>query len=221
MLRSFKTAFVPVLCFGALTACSNTGGFPGTSLTTSSINQQQAAKKPTVDPVCVTLVSKIDSLRKDGITDRVAKAGAGKSKTVPVYRTSLARMAELDRANAEYQRRCGTLKPATATAAVQSPTPPVAKTTAPKKTVKKTAAASPAKPTAANNTAAKPKVVTNQATAKAKATAAVAVATPAKPETSAATTEAAKKAAEEAAKKAALEAAKKEAIKAAATSTSQ
>lgn len=126
MLRSKKFYWAPVVV-GALTlgACSNTGG-----LTTSSIDQQKVAKKPAIDPACVSLVSKIDSLRKDGITDRVAKAGTGKSKTVPVYRTSLARMAELDRTNAEYQRRCGTLKPATATARATPVAPaPVAATT--------------------------------------------------------------------------------------------
>jgi len=210
MLRIFKTALLPALCVGALTACSNTGGLTGTSLTTSSIDSQKTAKKPSIDPACVTLVSKIDSLRKDGITDRVAKAGAGKSKTVPVYRTSLARMAELDRANADYQRRCGTLKPATAS--LSSQITPVAKVTA----VKKTAAVKTVKKTVA-------KVVTTKATAKATATAKAAVAVaPVKTTTTAATaaaTDAAKKAAVEAAKKAALEAAKKQAIQAAAAKT--
>ncbi len=200
MLRSFKTALLLVLCIGALTACSNTGGFPGTSMTTSSIDTQKMAKQPSIDPACVTLVSKIDSLRKDGITDRVAKAGAGKSKTVPVYRSSLARMAELDRANADYQRRCGTLKPATAS--LSSQTRPAAATVS---SATKTAAVNATKKAAT-------KVVTTKAAAK--ATAAVA---PIKTAATAAVTEAAKKAAVEAAKKAALEAAKKEAIKAAAT----
>lgn len=188
MLRSFKSALLPVLCIGTLTACSNTGGLPGTNLTTSSIDAQKVAKKPAVDPACVTLVSKIDSLRKDGITDRVAKAGAGKSKTVSVYRASLARMAELDRANADYQRRCGTLKPATASL-THTPAPSPAKTAA-VNTVKK------------DTKKAASKVVKTKAAAK--------VATTAAPVTTAA-----KEAAAEAAKKAALEAAKKEAIKAA------
>ena len=201
MLRSILKAIVPVLCIGALTACSNTGGLPGSTLTTSSINAQKTANKPAIDPACVTLVSKIDGLRKDGITDRVAKAGQGKSKTVPVYRTSLARMAELDRANADYQRRCGTLKPATASISSTAVTPAVSAAT-------KTAATTTAKKAVT-------KVVTTKATAK--ATAAVAVA----PVKTTAVTEAAKAAAADAAKKAALEAAKKEAIKAAANSAAQ
>lgn len=196
MLRSFQSVLLPILCIGTLTACSNTGGLTGTSLTTSSIDSQQMAKKPAVDPACVTLVSKIDSLRKDGITDRVAKAGTGKSKTVSVYRTSLARMAELDRANADYQQRCGTLKPATASLTT-APAPVVSSAT------KSAAVKSTAVKTAKKATS---KVVTTKAAAKTTATVA-----PVK--------DAAKEAAEEAAKKAALEAAKKEAIKAASNST--
>ena len=183
MLRLFKTALLPILCVGALTACANDG-----SLTTSSINNNQVAK-PAVDPACVSLVSKIDSLRKDGITDRVAKAGTGKSKTVPVYRTSLARMAELDRTNAEYQRRCGTLKPATA--AIK---PTVTSAT---KTAATNAATSTAK-TAAKNTAktAANKAVTKAATSKTATKAAAKVAPVVKTvEKAAATTTAVQKAA--------------------------
>lgn len=155
MLRSFKSLWLPVLCIFALPACSNTGGLTGSSVTTSSINNQQAANKPAIDPACVTLVSKIDSLRKDGITDRVEKVGAGKSKTVSVYRASLARMAELDRANAEYQLRCGKLKPATARLAPPTPVAKPATKTAAKKApaakkaaVAKSAPTPPAKPVA-------------------------------------------------------------------------
>lgn len=114
MLRLSFHVLVAAGCVAGMSACSNTGDLPGSILTTSSIDQQKTAKAPAIDPTCVSLVSKIDGLRKDGITDRVAKAGAGKSKTVPVYRSSLARMAELDRTNAQYQARCGTLKPTTA-----------------------------------------------------------------------------------------------------------
>lgn len=137
-----------------LTACANDGGLSGSMLTTSSIDAQKTAKAPAVDPACVSLVSKIDSLRKDGITDRVAKAGEGKSKTVSVYRTSLSKMAELDRANQEYQRKCGNLKPATATAAV-APVSTPQQAQVKQAVAKKAAAATPSKPSSAVKTIAK------------------------------------------------------------------
>lgn len=195
---------LPLSIIAGLTACSNTGG-----LTTASINNdQKVAKKPAIDPACVTLVSKIDSLRKDGITDRVAKAGEGKSKTVPVYRASLARMAELDRANAEYQRRCGTLKPATA--AVRPATPPVAATA---KTTAKTAAVNTAKTKA--TTAAK------TATTKAVTKAAVKKSTTAVPPVKTIAKADATKAAADAAKAEAQKRAVEEAAKAAEQKTAQ
>ncbi len=208
MLRFLKKAALPVLCIGALTACSNNGGLLGSSLTTSSIDAQKVAKKPAIDPACVTLVSKIDSLRKDGITDRVAKAGAGKSKTVPVYRTSLARMAELDRANAEYQRRCGTLKPATASVTGTAVPPAVSSAT-------KAAATNAAKKTASKavKTKAVAKATTAVAPVKKAATKATTAVAPVK--------NAAEDVAKDAAKKAALDAAKKEVIEAAAKNTAQ
>lgn len=172
MLRFVKLALVPAVCLTSATACSNTGGLAGSNVATSSINGQQAAKKPAIDPACVSLVSKIDSLRKDGITDRVAKAGEGKSKTVSVYRTSLAKMAELDRANADYQRRCGTLKPATATAAVAKPAAAPAKQAAakpkPQPSTKKSAANSNAKSGAAKTAAKAPAKPAVKTVAKAK-----------------------------------------------------
>ena len=190
---------MPVLGLSALTACSSDGSLMGTNLTTSSINNTQTAQKPAIDPMCVSLVSKIDSLRKDGITDRVAKAGAGKTKTVPVYRTSLARMAELDRTNALFQQRCSKLKPASSAAAAVAPPPPP-----------------PAPKTAAVTTA--KKAVVKAATTKTVTKATVATKTPAVTSTTttavktvakAAATDAAKAAATDAAKKAATEAAAK------------
>jgi hypothetical protein len=59
-------------------------------------------------------------MRSDGVTDRIEAAGKGSSKNVSVNRASLARMAELDRANAEFQTKCSTL-PRTAAATAPAP----------------------------------------------------------------------------------------------------
>lgn len=90
-------------------------------LTTSSVGAAPAVTKvaaPRVDPACVALTARIDALRKEGFVERVEKASAGKSASVTVKRESLAKMAELDKANAEFQSRCATLTPPGASAAV-------------------------------------------------------------------------------------------------------
>lgn len=106
-------------------ASDSSGMFGGSTLTTSAVEE-----KPKVDPACVALQAKIDSLRQDGVTDRAAQAAAtGKSTTVSVKRASLTQLAELDRANAEFQSKCSTLGPRAmpAAAAVPAPAPAAAK----------------------------------------------------------------------------------------------
>lgn len=97
----------------SLGACADNGSLLGSSLTTSSVDAGAAAKTaaqtPKIDPACIQLTARIDTLRKDGITERVEKASTGKSATVSVKRASLAQMAELDKANAEFQARCSTI----------------------------------------------------------------------------------------------------------------
>lgn len=97
-----------------LAGCSGDNGILGSSLTTSSVNSTTVAQPitPRQDPACAALASRIDQLRADGVTDRVEKASTGKSTTVQVKRTSLAQMAELDKANAEFTTKCTTgIKP--------------------------------------------------------------------------------------------------------------
>jgi hypothetical protein len=89
---------------------------PGAPQTTSST----AAK---VDPTCVTLMSRIDAIRKEGVVDRVEKvATSGKSSTVSVKRSSIAKLTELDKANAEYQAKCSTITPGASSAQVKPAT---------------------------------------------------------------------------------------------------
>jgi hypothetical protein len=110
-----------------LAGCSSTNGlFGGSSLTTQSIstsptNAQTIAAAPKVDPACYTIAQRIETLRKDGLTERLEKASAGKSSTVSVKRTSLAQAAELDKANAEFQAKCSAFGPRPVQAAQVAP----------------------------------------------------------------------------------------------------
>jgi hypothetical protein len=50
--------------------------------TTGALGTQQtaAAPEPKVDPLCVTLVSRIEGLRKEGVADKIEKASIKKYK---------------------------------------------------------------------------------------------------------------------------------------------
>ena len=105
----------PVLVGALLLAgCSSDGALLG-GITTASIPEQ-----PKVDPVCVTLTTQIEGLRKDGIADKVEKAAAKKYKMKP---TDLTKADELNKANAEYQARCGLTPTTPATTAAAAPAP--------------------------------------------------------------------------------------------------
>lgn len=77
--------------------------------------------KPTVDPACTALAGRIDALRKEGVVDRVEAAAKGKSSTVNVKRASLGQIAELEKANADFQAKCSTVPRAQAAAAAPAP----------------------------------------------------------------------------------------------------
>jgi hypothetical protein len=96
-----------VLAVGAtltLGACAND------TLLGVTASQPTAAlpAKPKVDPACSTLAARIEQLRQGGVVERVEAVSKGKSSTVKVKRESLAQMAELDKANAEFQAKCST-----------------------------------------------------------------------------------------------------------------
>lgn len=97
----------------SLSACAETTVFgPNPFNTTSAL-----PPKPKVDPACAALSSRIQELRGDGIIDRVEAASKGKSKTVSVKRDSLSRMAELEKANADFQAKCSVMSPGASQAA--------------------------------------------------------------------------------------------------------
>ena len=87
-----------------LAGCAGEGGMDGI-FTTGSIGSS-AASEPRVDPACVTLSSRIEVLRKEGIADKIEKAAAKKYKMTAA---DLNKAAQLNRANAEFQTKCSTL----------------------------------------------------------------------------------------------------------------
>jgi hypothetical protein len=111
-LKRATSAILPLAIAAALAGCANDGSLFGDQLTTASVTPPaKIAAAPKVDPVCVALSAKIDSLRQDGVADRIAKVSTGKSKTVSVKRDSLAKISELDATNKEFQAKCSTLQP--------------------------------------------------------------------------------------------------------------
>lgn len=114
-----------VAAIGLLSGCAaDTAG-----ITTSAVDPKTgvAAASAKIDPACVTLMSQIDSLRKEGVADRMEKAAtSGKSASVTVKRNSLAKMTELDKANTEFQAKCSTISPKPA--AAQAAAAPVSNT---------------------------------------------------------------------------------------------
>ncbi len=125
-----SSAALAIVACGAtlLTGCSSTGGLFGNSLTTQSIStstQPAVAAAPKIDPACYSLAQRLETLRKEGVTERLEKASSGKSSTVAVKRTSLAQAAELDKANAEFQAKCSVFGPRPVQSAAVSPVAPV------------------------------------------------------------------------------------------------
>ncbi|MGE5266064.1 MAG: hypothetical protein ACM3L9_01745 [Deltaproteobacteria bacterium] len=112
-----KAALAALVAIGVAGCADGSTGV----MTTSALGPDAAAK---ADPACATLAARIDALRKEGVVATVEKASASKSKNVSVNRETLAKVAELDRANAEFQSKCAL--PTTAAAAQ----PPAAKTAA-------------------------------------------------------------------------------------------
>ena len=114
-----------------LAGCAMEGGdglFTTGSLTGSA---NQAAAESKTDPVCITLASRIETLRKEGVQDKIEKAAAKRYK---MTQADLGKADQLNKANAEFQARCSTVTPRPTTAeAAPAASEPAA---APKKTAK-------------------------------------------------------------------------------------
>lgn len=133
--RLVAPAALTLLAAVALGACANDGALNSTAA---------LPEKPAGDPACATLAAKIDALRKDGVSERIAKASQGKGDSVTVKRASLAKASELDAANAEFQTKCSNYRQ-TASAPVPAAQPPASAAKTPAVATKTAAAASDAK----------------------------------------------------------------------------
>jgi hypothetical protein len=101
----------------ALAGCANNGLLGGSTFSTASVPET-----PKVDSACVMLTSQIETLRKEGIADRVEKAAAKKYKMMVA---DLVKADQLNKANAEFQLKCSTITPKAAmTSASLAPAAP-------------------------------------------------------------------------------------------------
>jgi hypothetical protein len=124
----------------AMAGCAGSDLFGSNSassdVTTSSMTQSQAQK---VDPACGTLALEIDTLRREGVAEKIEKAAAKKYKMTAA---DLTKANQLNRANAEFQSKCSTLPRSAATPTTPMPDPAAVSKAAP--ALKKAAAAVPA-----------------------------------------------------------------------------
>jgi hypothetical protein len=121
--------FAPIAAALALGACA--GDSMPNMFQTASVAPptEEAAATPRVsrvDPACVTLANQIETLRKDGTIERLEKVSAGKGDNVQVKRTAIAKQTELNKANADFQSKCGPRLPQQAAAPAATPAPAIA-----------------------------------------------------------------------------------------------
>jgi hypothetical protein len=113
MVSSIRASSALVLATMLLAGCAADGSSTFSNpFTTGSVNNtdtaQQATAAPKVDPQCVALVSRIETLRKEGISEKVEKAAVKKYK---LTEKDAAKVDQLNKANADFQARCSTITP--------------------------------------------------------------------------------------------------------------
>lgn len=107
-----------------LAGCSDTSSMFGNNsanLTTASVAPVAAA--PKADPACTALTAQIDSLRKEGVPEKIEKASLKKYKMTTA---DLAKADQLNKSNTDFQTKCTTYKPSVASAAVPAAAAPAA-----------------------------------------------------------------------------------------------
>jgi hypothetical protein len=125
----------------ALAGCAGDGS--DSIFTTGALGTQAAAPEAKVDPACVALASRIETLRKEGIADKIEKAATKKYK---MTQTDLNKADQLTKANADFQFRCSTIMPKSAAAFPPPPAPAVAAAPATKPSPKAASAGEPTQP---------------------------------------------------------------------------
>lgn len=122
----YHSKLIPGLLLSATMALGGCAADGSSLLTTGSLAGNEtkvAAKSERISPECMTLMAKIQELRQEGTPDRVEKISTGKSRTVSIKRSALAKLTELDNANAEFQMKCSKMAPAAAATAAATPKP--------------------------------------------------------------------------------------------------
>lgn len=88
-------------CAGGNDVFNFNGSSATTPVTTSSVPAQ-----PKMDPACPSLSAQIESLRREGVAEKIEKAAAKKYKMTPA---DLTKADQLTKANAEFATKCSTL----------------------------------------------------------------------------------------------------------------
>ena len=122
MIRAVAKAIALAGVAVALAGCAGDGS--DSIFTTGALGSSE----PKIDPMCMTLASRIETLRKEGIAEKIEKAAAKKYK---MTQSDLNKADQLTKANADFQLRCSTIMPKSAMAEpAPEPTPPAPKTKA-------------------------------------------------------------------------------------------
>jgi hypothetical protein len=135
MIRAAAKALALAGVTVALAGCAGDGS--DNIFTTGALGTSAEAK---LDPMCVTLASRIEALRKEGIAEKIEKAAAKKYK---MTQSDLNKADQLTKANADFQLRCSTIMPK---AAMADPAPEPAAPVPKAKASPKAASAAAAQP---------------------------------------------------------------------------
>ena len=116
-----------VVMAAAAGGCASDGGSGGlfSTGTLGDAKPSVTEAKANADPVCVSMASQIDGLRKEGSVERLEKASDGKTSVVNVQRAALVKQTQLNKANADFIAKCGPNLPKSAMAAPVAPATPV------------------------------------------------------------------------------------------------
>ena len=103
MLATLRVPAALLIGSFTLAGCAGTELFGGANQVTTSSVASQVQK---MDPACPSLAAQIDTLRKEGVADKIEKAAAKKYKMTPADMT---KADLLTKANGEFQSKCSTL----------------------------------------------------------------------------------------------------------------
>lgn len=101
-----RTAAPIALAALAVSGCAGDGA---NMFQTGSVTATAPApiSTPRVSAECQTLAGQIEALRKDGTLEKLEKASAGKSQTVPFKRDALVKQASYNKLTTDFQAKCG------------------------------------------------------------------------------------------------------------------